>query len=203
VETLFFNIQKLKIGNTVLTNIKGGVGNDNSPILLGQSALKQLEPWHIDTRQKLLRFGKTTKINKGYVSPAQKINRGEVLSFINYYISLHNHGIPSRTAALYAPVVDYLDHGKISKKQILAFKEAYMDRWQQIHLSLLRLVAVKALPSHPDRTTVTFDLAFKLYSDMEQQGERGQARYTLVLEKSDRSIRIISEKRKPLSRHTY
>jgi len=203
VRTLFINIRKLKIGNTVLTNVKGGVGGDNASILLGQSALKKLEPWHIDTKHKVFRFGRKTKIHKGYVSASKKINRGEVLTFINYYISLHNHGIPQRTAALYAPQVNYLNHGTIPRKKVLAFKEDFMDQWQQIRFSLLRVIDIKPDSSQPNRTKVVFSVTYKLYSDMEQRGETGQMQIELLLEKRDRTIRIVSEKQKVLSKNRY
>jgi hypothetical protein len=199
----YINIRKLKIGNTVLTNVKGAVGGEGHTLLLGQSALKKLEPWHIDTKQKVLRFGKKTKIKKGYISPSEKINRGEVLSFINYYISLHNHGIPARTAALYASQVDYLHYGVIPRKQVLISKEHLMDKWQQIQLSLLKLIKIREDTSHPNRTSVVFSLFFKRYSDIEQQGETGQMEVKWILEKKNRSIRIVSQKQKILSRNTY
>jgi hypothetical protein len=199
----YINIRKLKIGNTVLSNIKGAVGGEGHTLLLGQSALKKLEPWHIDTRQKVLRFGKRTKIKKGYISPSEKINRGEVLSFINYYISLHNHGIPARTAALYASSVDYLHNGVIPRKQVLLAKEDLMDQWQQIHLSLLRLIDVQEERSNPHRTKILFRLFFKRHSEIEQRGETGQMEVKLILEKKNRSIRIISQRQKVLSKNSY
>jgi len=203
VKTLFINIQKLKIGNTVLTNVKGGVGQNGSAVLLGQSALKQLEPWHIDTRHNILRFGKKTTTHKGYISPSKQIKRGEALTFIYYYIDLHNSGIPSKTASLYAPKVNYLHNGMISRQNVTALKEIYMDQWQQITFTLLRVVSIENEPSHPEKTRVVFHLAYRLFSDMEQRGERGQMELSLILEKSNRSIRIVSQKEKILSRHIY
>ena len=204
VKIRLFNIKELQIGNTVLHNVKGAVGGKNASILLGQSALKQLEPWHIDTKHHILTFGKKTTLHKGgYISPSNKLNRGEILTFINNYIALHNHGIPQRIAVLYAPNVDYLHYGTIPKEKVLDLKTAFMDRWQQIHFSLLRLVDIKYNTAHPNRATVTLNLAYTLHSDITQQNERGQLQLILGIEKRDRSIRIVSQKQKYLSKHSY
>jgi hypothetical protein len=203
VDTLFFNIRKLKIGKTILENIKGGVGSNGSSILLGQSALKKLEPWSIDTKRGVLKFGSRTKIFKNYVSSSKKINRGEVLGFINYYIALHNSRNENRIPSLYAPQVDYLNDGTLSRRKVVALKKAYLDSWQKIHISLLRLIETKEPALHPNQKIVKFSTAYKLYSDVEQKGQSGQLLYTLILEKSDSSIHIISEKEKILSKHNY
>lgn len=50
-------LRRLKIGNQVLTNVSASFGGAFSSSLLGQNALAQLEPWHIDSQQKVLHLG--------------------------------------------------------------------------------------------------------------------------------------------------
>lgn len=44
------NFRQLQIGSRIIRNIRGSVGGVDSPLLLGQTALTQLEPWRLDTR---------------------------------------------------------------------------------------------------------------------------------------------------------
>lgn len=48
-------LRQLQIGNYTITNVRASISNNlNSPLLLGQSALKKLEPYKIDTHHKVL-----------------------------------------------------------------------------------------------------------------------------------------------------
>jgi clan AA aspartic protease (TIGR02281 family) len=50
-----FTIRTLKVGNTVLENVKGSVASSQGSLLLGQSFLKRFKSWSIDnTKQELL-----------------------------------------------------------------------------------------------------------------------------------------------------
>jgi hypothetical protein len=49
-----FNIRRLKIGQTVIKNVLASTKEDDSTFLLGQSALKELKPWSIDTQKKCI-----------------------------------------------------------------------------------------------------------------------------------------------------
>lgn len=49
VENAIINIKELKVGSKTLYNVKAAVSkNENAPLLLGQSAIKQLSPWYFD-----------------------------------------------------------------------------------------------------------------------------------------------------------
>lgn len=62
-ECITFNIRKIELGNMVLENIKGAVlSNNNSPLLFGQSALKQLGKYNLDIQNKMLEFGNDSLI---------------------------------------------------------------------------------------------------------------------------------------------
>ena len=60
LENTIINIPEIKIGTKTLTNVRACVvKNINAPLLLGQSAIKQLGPWYIE-EDKLI-FGKPSK----------------------------------------------------------------------------------------------------------------------------------------------
>ncbi len=50
VEKLQVNLRSLQIGSVTLHNVEAIVGGHTSSLLLGQSALRRLEPWSLDTR---------------------------------------------------------------------------------------------------------------------------------------------------------
>ena len=203
VDILIVNIKKLKIGQSEIKNVKAGVGGDNASILLGQSALRRFEPWHIDTQRGVLSITSKKKHQRSYVSPSQKIGRTEVLDFVNHYLTLQNNRDVEALARLYTPKVDYLDKGVLPEKIVLALKERYFREWQKIGISLIKLIETKELKNHPGRMQVKYSSSFNLYNDFEQRGKSGQEVNTLILEKADGSIRIISEKVKTLSVNSY
>jgi len=50
VENTKINLRRLQIGSRVLHNVQGAVGGVESSLLLGQTALRHLEPWRLDTK---------------------------------------------------------------------------------------------------------------------------------------------------------
>lgn len=50
VENTKINFRSLQIGSITLRNVEGVIGGVESTLLLGQSALRRLEPWRLDTR---------------------------------------------------------------------------------------------------------------------------------------------------------
>lgn len=60
LENTIINIHEIKIGSKILNNVRACVvKNANAPLLLGQSAIKQLAPWYIED-DKLI-FGKPSE----------------------------------------------------------------------------------------------------------------------------------------------
>ncbi len=58
-----FNIRKMKIGNKYIYNIKASASkHENTPLLLGQSALRKLEPWKIDSKRDLIVINENSSI---------------------------------------------------------------------------------------------------------------------------------------------
>ena len=49
-----FRIRSLKIGPTVLDNVKGSVAEDSGPLLLGMSFLGQFKSWSVDNERHVL-----------------------------------------------------------------------------------------------------------------------------------------------------
>ncbi len=203
VDILIINIKKLKIGQTEITNIKAGVGSDGSSVLLGQSALKKLEPWSLDTQNNILKITSKSVIKKRYVSSSQKIDRSEALDFIHHYLSLQNSRSLNGIMSLYAPKVDFLDRGVISSKLIANQKNRYFREWHKIQFDMIKLIETKEPSSYPDQKLVKYSTTYDLYNDFEHRGRAGQMQHTLILKKENGSIKIISEKIKSLSQNNY
>ncbi len=203
VDILIINISKLKIGQTEIENIKAAVGGDRSAILLGQSALKKLEPWSLDTQKGILKITSNSVSKKNYVSPSHKIDRTEALDFINHYLSLQNSRNLKGVTSLYAPKVDYLNNGIIPREFVSAQKERYFREWHKIDIDLIKLIETKETPSRPEQKMVRFSAVFNLYNDFEHKGKSGQTLNTLLLEKANGSIKIFSEKVKTVAERSY
>jgi clan AA aspartic protease (TIGR02281 family) len=56
ITSLTFRIRSMKIGNVIIENVTGSVGNKDASLLLGQSFLSRLHSWSFDNRRKLLIF---------------------------------------------------------------------------------------------------------------------------------------------------
>ncbi len=206
IDITIINIKKLKIGQREIKNVRAAVGGDRSSILLGQSALKKLEPWSLDTQKNILRItsAKGSSISKGsYVSASQKIDRTEILGFIHHYLLVQNNRSVQDVASLYGSKVTYLNKGAISNESITLDKEKYFRRWQKINNHMIKLVEVKDLSSSPGQKVVKYSAIFDLYNDFEHKGISGQTMNTLVLKKANGSIKIISEKVKILNQNRY
>ncbi len=203
VDILIVNIQKLKIGQTEIENVKAGVGGNNSGILLGQSALKRLEPWSLDTKRGILNIKSTKATKKVYVSSSEKIGRSEALGFIHHYLSLENSRSIDGVVSLYASEVDYLDKGDVPIESISAQKEKFFRKWNKVQIDMIKLIETKESAEYPSQMTIKYSAAYNLHSDFSQQGKTGQTLNTLILKKSDASIKIISEKVKILSENSY
>lgn len=54
IENARINFRSLRIGTRILRDVEGIVGPFESSLLLGQSALVRLEPWQLDTRNRVL-----------------------------------------------------------------------------------------------------------------------------------------------------
>jgi len=203
VDTLFINLKTLKIGQSELRDVKAGVGGSSASILLGQSALKRFEPWHIDTQRNLLSITSHTKTAKMYVSSSSGISRGEALAFVNHYFSVQNSRDVGMLPSLYADTIDYHGTKGVLKKNILMKKEVFFRTWEQIHINLIQFISSKSIKHHPDRVAVKYKVMFELRNHFTQKGKRGQAIVSLVLEKRGKSIRIISENEKVISEKRF
>ncbi|MFZ1536213.1 MAG: retropepsin-like aspartic protease [Chromatiaceae bacterium] len=57
-----FNLRSLQIGSHLIRNIHASIGSVEGSLLLGQSALEQLEPWRMETKRGVFVFGEDTGI---------------------------------------------------------------------------------------------------------------------------------------------
>ncbi|MEA3491014.1 MAG: retropepsin-like aspartic protease [Campylobacterota bacterium] len=203
VDIIIINIKKLTIGQTEITNIKAGVGINGSLVLLGQSALKRLEPWSLDTKKSILKITSKSISKKRYVSSSQKIGRTEALDFIQHYLSIQNSRSLDALMSLYAPKVDFLGRGVVSSKFIATQKERYFREWPKIQFDMIKLIETKEPSSHPDQQMVKYSTTYDLYNDFEHRGRSGQMQHTLILKKENGSIKIVSEKVESLSQNSY
>jgi len=199
IESLSFKINTLKIGLTKIKDVRASVGQDDSVILLGQSALRKLEPWSSDRKNGIFKFGpdKIKTYQKNYVLPSQNINRNEILDFIRYFIILQNDKQLKKIMKLYAPKVDYLNHGIITRENVSMYKENYFTEWHKIEVYLLGLNETKDVFGHPGQKVVNYCASTHL-CDEDKYCKRERYNVTLKLEKIDRTIKIISEKIKYL-----
>ena len=63
IEQTNINIREMRIGNHVIENVIASVDmNINSMLLLGQTALQKIEPWHIDTKNEIIYIGNQEKV---------------------------------------------------------------------------------------------------------------------------------------------
>jgi len=203
IDIMIINIQKLKIGQTEIKNVRAGVGGDKSSMLLGQSALKKVEPWSLDTQKGILIIASNGVSRKSYVSSSQNIGRTEILDFIHHYILSQNSRSLEEVILLYAPRVDYLDNGVISRELISVKKERVFRQWHKIQIAMIKLIETKESHSQPNQVTIKYSATYDLYNDFSHQGKTGQTINTLVLKKENGSIRIVSEKEKTLVENSY
>ncbi len=203
VDITIINIKKLKIGQTEIENVRAGIGGENASTLLGQSALKKLEPWSLDTQKSILSIASSRTSPQSYVSSSQKIGRTEILDFIHHYTSVQSSRSLQNVTSLYASKVDYLNKGTLPKEAIAIQKEIFFRKWQKIHINLIKLIEIKDLPSLPNQKRVKYSVTFDLYNDFNHKGKSGQSVYTVILKKSNGMIQIVSEKVKLLSQNSY
>lgn len=57
IENAKLNLRSLQIGTRTLTNVQASIGSFESPLLLGQSALRLLEPWHLVSSRGVFIYG--------------------------------------------------------------------------------------------------------------------------------------------------
>jgi uncharacterized protein len=123
-----FTIRKLKVGNTVLENVRGSVASSQGSLLLGQSFLNRFKSWSIDnTNQELLLEPEAVILDdsqtaNGYADAASFgkddpneraiiMKRGETLGAILRDLG----GLPDEIKAILAalgPRVNYLKEGQ-------------------------------------------------------------------------------------------
>lgn len=73
-ENATLNLRSLQVGAVVIRNIAASIGPLESTLLLGQSALEKLEPWHMDTRRGILVSGDSSVSHLGQTSQDKAIN---------------------------------------------------------------------------------------------------------------------------------
>ena len=207
VDTLVVNIRNLKIGNKILHNVETSVGGTEASLLLGQSALQQLEPWSINTRKKILTIGpsntQSTYSSHQNNSYSGTISRKEIASFIDDYISRGNSRDLKGIMALYNKNVDYFRAGVVSKNYIYKDKVKYYKKWPSMQAKFLHIDSIKNVSGYPNQKIVKYSIDFDVYNYSTKKGISGQAINTILIEKDNGHIKIISDKQKVLKKQKY
>ena len=205
VETLLVNIRNLKIGNKTIYNVKTSVGSRKASLLLGQSALKKLEPWSIDSSRRILNIGsynKDSSLPEKYTS--NKISKNDILKFIDDYISRWNSRDLKGIMELYDNKVNYFKAGVVSRKYILNDKLDYYKRWPSLQISLLNIESVQDIPGSDREKLVKYRIKFDVFNYLKEEGIKGVAVNTVILNKKrNDEIKIIYDKQKIVKRRKY
>ena len=204
IEITKINIKRLQVGTQIIYNIEAAVGSEDASLLLGQSALKQLEPWSLNTSEKIL----TVKSNQKYTLPKEieknKINvKEEVAIFIDKYISRGNSRNLMGLLSLYDTKVDYFSANNASKDFIYKDKVNYFKRWPSSQTKLIEIQNISIMSDIPNTVKVTYIASFDVYNYEKKKGIKGKAKNYIVLKKSNGQLKIISDKQKVLSRESY
>lgn len=78
-QVIEINLREIQIGKTVLHNVKAAVSNTaKGKLLLGQSALRRLEPWQLDTKHKVFYFHKNHQKNLENKKPKRNFSSGNI-----------------------------------------------------------------------------------------------------------------------------
>lgn len=72
-----FNIRSLQIGSHHIRNIHASIGPVEGSLLLGQSALEQLEPWRMETKRGVFVFGEDAGTPSRKPRPDQPVDSGK------------------------------------------------------------------------------------------------------------------------------
>jgi len=203
VNNLIVNIRQLQVGNQTIYNIEAAIGGENASLLLGQSALKKLEPWSLNTKKKILTIKSRNSYEAQYSQSSQSITRNQILSFIDKYISRGNSRDLDGVIALYSQRVNYFRAGVVSKNFIYNDKVKYYKRWPSIQVSFIGIDDIKNVRGHSNEKIVTYSIDFDVYNYSKRKGIKGQAINTVILKNEDGTLKIISDKQKVLNRKKY
>ena len=201
-EGLMVNLRELKIGSQIIYNVKAFVGGINDSLLLGQSALRKLEPWSLNTRRKILRI-RSEKLT--YEIPwnnkrSNDISNYQITTLIDNYISRGNSRDIYGVMELYANMVNYFNYGVVSKNFIYKDINKYYARWPSMQIKLIKINSIK---NYENGREVTYTILFDVYNYSKRKGILGKAVNTMILKKINGSLKIISDKQKVLFRKKY
>jgi len=203
IETLRFNIRQLQIGDQIIHNIEATVGDENSMLLLGQSALKKLEPWSINTQQKILTIKSSDSNAIDHSTLSHTVSIQQIYAFIDEYISRANSKDIDGIVDLYSHEVDYFNTGIVSKNRIYKDKVNYYKRWPSVQYRLVKVDAIQDVPNLKNAKKVTYIINFDVYNYDKRKGIKGKARNTVILKNEKGVLKIVSDKQKVLNRENY
>ncbi len=202
VNNTIVNIRQLQVGNQTIYNVEAAIGGENASLLLGQSALKKLEPWSLNTKRKILTIKSRYSSNSQYNS-SQSINKNQILSFLDKYISRGNSRDLNGVMALYSKRVNYFRAGTVSKNFIYKDKVKYYKRWPSMQVGFIGIDDIKNVKGRSNEKIVTYSINFDVYNYSKRKGIKGQAINTVILKNENGTLKIISDKQKVLNRKKY
>lgn len=205
IENPIVNIRQLQIGNQVIHNVEAAIGGMSASLLLGQSALQQLEPWSINTSKKILTMKSTAPEIYTYLNNSQSstITRSQILDFIDSYISRGNSRDLNGVMNLYDDKVDYFRAGVVPKNFLYEDKVKYYKRWPSMQVELLGIDEIQDVPGRNNEKMVTYSINFDVYNYSKQKGIKGTATNIVILRNYDGILKIVSDKQKVHNRGKY
>lgn len=205
IDVVNINIRELTIGSQTIYNVEASIGGGNASLLLGQSALRKLEPWSLNTSKGILtiRSSSLSANAPEYGYGLKEITRDETLAFIDSCVSMENSRDLSGALSLFSDRVDYFAAGNVSKDFIYKDKYKYFERWPSNQTKFLKIIGIQNLADSKDTVKVTYTIHFDVYNHNKQKGIQGQAKNTVILKKENGIIRIVSAKQKVLKREKY
>lgn len=205
IDVVNVNIRDLTIGSQTIYNVEASIGGGNANLLLGQSALRKLEPWSLNTSKGVLTIRSSSMSANApeYSYDLEEITRDEILTFIDNYVSRENSRDLSGVLSLYADIVDYFAAGNVSKDFIYNDKYKYFERWPSSQTKFLKIIEIQNLADSKGVDKVTYAIHFDVYNYKKQKRIQGQAINTIILKKDNDTIRIIADDQTVLKREKY
>jgi len=183
-------IKSLKIGNTEIKNIVTAIGDIKGELLLGQNALKKIEPWQINSKKQI--FIIQEKNNTQSITSLADDNR-YIRLFIKQYLNFHNKKSLYKLPSLYSSKVDYYNKGTVDKSYIENDKADLFFKWPIISYRFEDFDDIKFTVGDGVIKT-DFNIRFYVFDNINNMGVQGRATIFLTLIKTKNGFKITSEK---------
>ncbi len=213
VESKRVRLQSLKIGDHYLTDVTASIGQVDGPLLLGQNALSQLEPWYIDSNKMLfvMERGEQMKtwangdrgdtMDNSEQRTAISALRSETMAmneFVQDYLEVSANCDMSEILNTYAEQVNYYGVGVVDKTFIRKDKNYFCKRWPIIQYNLAGEVNI--INHHEASSAIEFLINFTVKNPPRAKSISGMAKHSLTLKTINGELKIFNEKQEVINR---